>query len=104
MHYIQNSWFVINGLWIILIMLVALAVIAYMNNRLALLKKMTVSFVSVFILLVTLHIALPSLHTSVDSTSVFTEKAMEQTQVSSSSIFNSAIDFVLSVLKDKVSD
>lgn len=104
MHYIQNSWFMINGMWIILIMLLALAVIAYMNNRLALLKKLTVSFVSVFILLVTLHIALPSLNTSVDTASVFTEKAMEQTQVSSSSIFNSAIDFVLSVLRDKVSD
>jgi cell division protein FtsL len=39
MHYIQNNWFVMNWLWMIILCAIGVALVAYINNRTVLLKK-----------------------------------------------------------------
>lgn len=43
MHYIQNSWFMVNWLWIFLLVSCVGMLVAYMNNRTSLFRKSLLS-------------------------------------------------------------
>ncbi len=104
MHYIQNSWFTTNWTWMIMICLIGIAVVAYINNRIVLLKKSLVAVVSIFILTISLSISgLTIVSTSIQDKMLNNIKT-NSSEVETSGVFSKVSAFVLNVIKDKIAD
>lgn len=102
MHYIQNDWFTTNWLWVMLFFIGSVMVIAYINNRNSLLKKALVSFVSVFVITLSLAFYSPDFITLNSGKMVMQEVATENIKAESPALFSNVLSFVWSVFSSKI--
>lgn len=104
MHFLQNSWLASNWTWLLMIVFLGIATVAYMNNRLRLLKKSLIAVSSIFLL--TLSLSLGGIDLGLQSqTSTMMEKLTSDTpQMDSPNLLSNVFSFALDILKDKISD
>jgi hypothetical protein len=104
MHYIQNSWFATNWAWMIMICLLGIAVVAYINNKMGLLKKSLIAVVSVFVLTLSISISDMTIHNSSLKNSMLNSINTNSAEVETSGVFSKVSAFLLNVIKDKIAD
>ena len=104
MHYIQNSWFATNWTWMIMICLIGIAVVAYINNRMVLLKKSLIAVVSIFILTLSLSISGLTFGSSSIQDKMLNNIKANSSEVEASGVFSKISAFVLNIIKDKIAD
>jgi cell division protein FtsW (lipid II flippase) len=105
MHYLQNSWFVTNWLWVLCVLAIAVAVIAYINNRKILLKRSMVTICLMFILSVSGTLAFTGNYSN--NSRVILPVENDGTQLSeqeSTSMVQSVFSYIFNIAKERVSE
>jgi hypothetical protein len=104
MHFLQNSWLASHWTWALMLIMLGISMIAYINNRMRLLKKMLAAFTA--LLLVTLALNLGGIQLGVQThTTSMMEKLSSDTQDADCPNFLSKVfTFALDILKDKIAD
>jgi hypothetical protein len=102
MHYLQNSWFTTNWLWVLSFIVLSIAVIAYINNKRSLLRQSLAGFGIMFILSVwgtlaytDFSSAMPSARFPLQSTSQDVNNNQE------GSVMETLFSYVYSIVKEK---
>jgi|688.fasta_scaffold415542_3 amino acid permease len=104
MHYIQNNWFVMNWLWMIILCIVGVALVAYINNRTVLLKKSLVSLTAILVITLSISFTNVKVNPITLETTIMNSISDNNNQVESSGIFSKAFNLMLDVLKDRIAD
>ncbi len=104
MHFIQNNWFADNWLWLLMLGTVGMAVIAYLNNRLVLLRRSLMSLLGIFMLTVTLSFSGVSVGTLSPGNSLMEKMTSETADVKSPDLISKVFTFMLDALKDRIAD
>jgi hypothetical protein len=104
MHYIQNNWFVMNWLWMIILCIVGVALVAYINNRTVLLKKSLVSLTTILVITLSISFTNVKVNPITLETTIMNSISDNNNQVESSGIFSKAFNLMLDVLKDRIAD
>ena len=104
MHFIQNSWFTHNWIFLLLFLIGSLSVVAYINHKRRLLRYTSGSFIILFVFYVCFLI-LPQINHSL----AFNDDMLPSLKVGKSdeekiSVFSKIIDFVIGILKNKLGD
>jgi len=102
LHFIQNNWFTNNWIFLLLFLLGAVVLIAYIKNR-----KRLFQISSVGILLLSLvgfcFILLPQIkHSMAAQSSILTELGIGKSSEENLSAFSRFIDFIVTICKDKL--
>jgi hypothetical protein len=104
MHYIQNNWFVMNWLWMIILCAIGVALVAYINNRTVLLKKSLVSLTAILVITLSISFTNVKVNPITLETTIMNSISDNNNQVESSGIFSKAFHLMLDVLKDRIAD
>lgn len=104
MHFIQNSWFAVYSIWIILLTLGVVGIISYVHNRQKYLNKIAVYFS--ITLLTALAFSFNSERSLFISAKQIDLSAINNSdnQVESPSLVNTAFRYIGFILRDKISD
>ena len=102
MHYIQNDWFTTNWLWVMLFFIGSVMVVAYINNRNLLLKKALVSFVSVFVITLSVAFYSPNFINLNAGKMAMNEVATQNIKAESPALFSNVLGFVWSIFSSKI--
>ncbi len=103
MHFIQNSWFAVYSIWLVLLTLGVVGIIAHIHNRRRYLRRIAVYFSVTFVLAITFSFQTDrSIFINSDQLSI--SKPNNGQQVENPSLLNSAFRFIGSVLRDKISN
>lgn len=104
MHFIQNNWFAENWLWLLLLGTACMAIVAYLNNRLVLLRRSLFSMLGIFMLTMTL--SLSGVHTGTLSpgNTMLENMTSEATDVKSPDLISRVFTFMLDAMKDRIAD
>lgn len=105
MHYIQNSWFTHNWIWVFTFIILFVAIAAYINNRKGLLKKAVAALGLFFVL----SVCSSAVYFNQGKTLLTPGLTMEnnpgkQTEVDHGSFFGTFSKAILKILSDKVSE
>ena len=104
MHFIQNSWFVVYSVWLLLMMLGVIGIIAYVHNRPRFLKRVLVYFTITFMAALTFSFHNDNSILLNNQAIRLTEIRNNENEVESPSILNNAFRFLGTLLKDKISN
>ena len=104
MHFLQNSWLVNHWHWLLMMMLIGIAVVAYVNNRRILLKKSLVALSSVFILTITLSLPSFNLVSPTHSSPLMEKLSADAPRMESPNLLSKVFSFALDIMKDKIRD
>jgi Mn2+/Fe2+ NRAMP family transporter len=105
MHYLQNGWFVTNWIWVISFLVLAVAVVAYINNKGALLKKSLVALSITFVVAVIGSLMFTHSSSILPSSNLqLNAPNTETAQVESGSVFNKLTAYIIGIVSDKVSE
>ncbi len=101
MHFIQNSWFTHNWIFLLLFLVGSLAVIAYINDKRKLLRYTSVSFIVLFVFYMC-FLVLPQInHSLALNDDLLSTLKVGKSAEEKISIFSKVIDFVIGILKNK---
>ena len=103
MHFIQNTWFASNVMFVLFFCLLCLSAVAYMNNRIRIYKKSMYSAVVVFLLALGVFVNAQQ-HQQKLSFKSLGQIQTDKTQVEAPSIFSRIADLVLDIVRHKVSE
>jgi hypothetical protein len=87
-----------------MICLLGIAVVAYINNKMGLLKKSLIAVVSVFVLTLSISISDMTIHNSSLKDSMLNSINANSAEVETSGVFSKVSAFLLNVIKDKIAD
>ena len=104
MHFLQNSWLASNWTWLLMIVFLGIATVAYMNNRLRLLKKSLIAVSSIFLLTLSLSIGGVNLGLQTQTSTMMEKLTSDTPQMESPNLLSKVFSFALDILKDKISD
>ncbi len=104
MHFIQNSWFAVYSIWLLLLILGVVGIISYVHNRRKFLIRVAIYFGITF--LAALAFSFNSDRSLfINSRQIsLSEISKNDREVASPSLLNSAFRFIGSVLRDKISN
>lgn len=103
MHFIQNIWLATHGLWVLVFFLGFLALVAYMNNKMKLLRRVTAAIAVTCMLSFSLSFFTETSSQEVKS-GLMSQIQNQEDQISSGSVFSKVYDMVFTILKDKITD
>lgn len=104
MHFIQNSWFTHNWIFLLLFMCGVVAVVAYINNRRKLYQFAVTGFVTT-LLGVVCFLMLPSIQHSLSiNNEMLPDLNVGESSEEKISTLSKVIDFLLSIVKHKLGD
>lgn len=104
MHFLQNSWLASHWTWLLMLIVLGFATVAYMNNRLRLLKKSLVTLSGIFLLTLTLSVSGIDLGFQSHTTTMMEKLTSDTPQIDSPNLLSKVFTFALDILKDKISD
>lgn len=104
MHFIQNSWFATNWIFLLLFLIGTLAVIAYINNKTKLFKY-SVSCFSLLFLFILCFFLLPEINNSLSlHKDILPQLGVGDSSEENISAFAKIIEFISQIVKDKLFD
>jgi hypothetical protein len=103
MHFIQNSWFTHNWIFLLLFLTASISVVAYTNNRVKLFRYSLYSFSGILFAAVYFFL-LPGIEAVTMKHTIIPELGVGSSHEERISIFSRIIDFLLSILKHKIDD
>ncbi len=104
MHFIQNSWFVVYSIWLLVFILGVVGIILYIHNRQAFLRKVAVYFSLAFVSAMVFSFSSEK-SVFLDGRQIgISEIKHEDKTVESPSLLNGAFRFIGSILRDKISN
>lgn len=105
MHFIQNIWLAQHWTWLLVIFAGSLAIVAYINNRMGMLKKSLATFIVLLTFSVFVSIQ-ESEHQSMNiaSSSIEQQLPPQTPSIETPSLFGKIIEFAGNILKDKIED
>jgi hypothetical protein len=104
MHYVHNSWFLMNWTIMVFILSISTMVIAYVNNKMRLLRKATfIMIVSLILSCISvfdcIHVNTPHLQAKLQS-----EVSKSEVKSSGESLVSKVIHLVFSLARNKVAE
>ena len=87
-----------------MIVFLGIATVAYMNNRLRLLKKSLIAVSSIFLLTLSLSIGGVNLGLQTQTSTMMEKLTSDTPQMESPNLLSKVFSFALDILKDKISD
>jgi membrane-bound ClpP family serine protease len=104
MHFIQNSWFTHNWIFLLLFLIGSVAVIAYINNR-KVLYQYTSGFFLLLLGLIFYFVLLPEMNESLSlGDNLISSISIGKSAAEKISTFSKFINFLLDIIKDKLGD
>lgn len=104
MHFIQNSWFAENWLWLLLLGTAGIAIVAYLNNRMVMLRRSLISMLGIFLLTMTLSFTGLHVGSLNPSGNMLEKMSSETTDVKSPDLISGLFTFMLDALKEGIAD
>ncbi|QLH44875.1 MAG: hypothetical protein HWD58_04225 [Bacteroidota bacterium] len=104
MHFIQNTWFASNVMFVLFFCLACLSAVAYMNNRIRIYKKAMYATLASFLLAMAMFVSSEHATTGFPVASVPSASAATSQVESNPSVLSRVADFVLDIVKQKVSE
>lgn len=104
MHFIQNTWFASNVMFVLFFCLACLSAVAYMNNRIRIFKKAMYATLASFLLAMALFISSEHSGSHLPVASVPSASATASQVESNPSVLSRVADFVIGIMKQKVSE
>ncbi len=103
MHFIQNTWFASNVMFVLFFCLLCLSAVAYMNNRIHFYKKSVYSALVVFLMALGVFVNAQEHQQKLFFKSLG-QIQTDKPQVEAPSIFSRIADVVLDIVRHKVSE
>ncbi|MBL7765622.1 MAG: hypothetical protein JNJ58_05990 [Chitinophagaceae bacterium] len=105
MHFIQNIWLAQHWTWLLVIFAGSLAIVAYINNRMGMLKKSLATFIVLLTFSMFISIQESEQNTlNIASTNIEQELPTQSPTLETPSLFGKMIEFAGNILKDKLED
>ena len=103
MHYIQNSWFTYNWIWIVFLMLGASTLIAYIKNRQGMMRKSLFLFAGLLLISLTISLLAPDYSLFSFAKPDLTELShSDQNMDGNNTIFSKILELIARILKEKL--
>ena len=103
MHFIQNHWFVVYSVWLLLFFVAVVAVIFYINNKNRLFQKSFATCSVLFIVMLFVSFQTKSHFIKNAPLASFSEIKNEN-KIESSSILNNLFHFASAIFKEKLNN
>lgn len=104
MHFIQNTWFASNVMFVLFFCLACLSAVAYMNNRIRIYKKAMYATLASFLLAMLMFVSSEHTSNALPVAAVPSASAAASQVESNPSVLSRVADFVIGIVKQKVSE
>jgi hypothetical protein len=103
MHYIQNSWFTYNWIWIVFLMLGAATLIAYIKNRQGMMRKSLFLFAGLLLISLSISLLAPDYSLFSFAKPDLAELShSDQNMDGNNTIFSKILELIARILKEKL--
>lgn len=104
MHFIQNSWFTHNWIFLLLFLIGTFTIVAYINDRKKLLRYSSASFL-LLLAFVVCFMLLPQINHSLEiNHDLLPSLKVGKSSEEKISTFSKIIDFIIGIFKNKLGD
>ena len=103
MHYIQNSWFTYNWIWIVFLMVGTASLIAYIKNRQGMFRKSLILFAGLLLISLSLSLFAPDYSLFSFAKPDLAELShSDQNMDGNNTIFSKILELIARILKEKL--